>query len=207
MQLASGLSFALSTSKRCFRMSGAHGVYGRPPVMLPPASKNVATGGPFGSNGKRSVCGSSVTPPRPPPKAAPVSPPRGAPRPAAAAGAAWRRWRSRSRRRSAPRRPRRRRAGAAPASAASSFGRTAVGAHPHAGKVDLAVGRPRRRRILAYVALRVPRDARIGNLAPLRRDGHGTGHHHANHAVSCLRLLNACETPCRAPGGRGELVG
>src|SRR5262245_25029577 len=37
--------------------------------MLPPASKNVATGGPDGSKGKRSVGGSSCTPPRPGAKA------------------------------------------------------------------------------------------------------------------------------------------
>src|SRR5580765_3305871 len=53
--------------------------------MLPPASKNVATGGPLGSYGKRSVCGSSVTPPRPPANAVPVSPPRPAAPPGAAA--------------------------------------------------------------------------------------------------------------------------
>src|SRR5262252_10184702 len=86
MQLASGLSFALSTSKRFFRISAAHGVYGSPPGMLPPASKKVATGGPLGSYGKRSVCGSSVTPPRPQANAAPVSPPRPAAPPGAAAG-------------------------------------------------------------------------------------------------------------------------
>src|SRR5262245_2768998 len=79
MQLASGLSLSLR-SIRCFRISDAHGVYGRPPSMLPPASKNVATGGPFGSNGNGAVAGSRVTPPRagaPPPVAfcAPLAPP------------------------------------------------------------------------------------------------------------------------------------
>src|SRR6188474_85932 len=87
MQLASGLSFALFTSNRCFRISAAQGVYGRPPGMLPPASKNVATGGPVGSNGKRSVGGSSCTPPLPPANAALVSP-AAAPAPAGAAAAA-----------------------------------------------------------------------------------------------------------------------
>ena len=177
-----------------------HCVYGRPPGMLPPASKNVATGGPFGSNGKRSVCGSSVTPPRPPPNAAPVSPPATAPRPAPAAGAAGAAGAAAAR---AASRGGRAAASAAPASAASLVRRSAVGAHPHAGEVDLAVGRPRRRGILAHVALCVPRDARVWNLAPLRRDGHGTGHHHANHAVNCLHLFNPSESPWRAPNGYG----
>src|SRR4030095_1616469 len=50
--------------------------------MLPPASKNVATGGPFGSNGKPSVGGSSWMPPLPAPNAALVSPPAPAAPPA-----------------------------------------------------------------------------------------------------------------------------
>src|SRR4030095_4875056 len=50
--------------------------------MLPPASKNVATGGPFGSNGKLSVGGSSWMPPLPAPNAALVSPPAPAAPPA-----------------------------------------------------------------------------------------------------------------------------
>src|SRR5262249_27842984 len=60
-----------------------------PPCMLPPASKNVATGGPLASYGKRVVCGSSVTPPRPPPNTALVLPPGTSPpcRPAAPASA------------------------------------------------------------------------------------------------------------------------
>src|SRR5215472_2524051 len=53
-------------------MSRAHWVYGRPPSMFPPASKNVATGGPFGSNGNGAVAGSRVVPPRPPPGAPPA---------------------------------------------------------------------------------------------------------------------------------------
>ena len=67
---------------------------------------------------------------------------------------------------------------------------TAVGAHPHAGKIDLAVGRARRRCIFPHVALRVPRHARVANLPPLRGDGHGTDHHHAgHHPVNCLGHL------------------
>ena len=42
--MASGLSRAFN-ARRCFLSSAAHGVYGRPPSMLPPASKKVATGG------------------------------------------------------------------------------------------------------------------------------------------------------------------
>ena len=61
-QFASGLSLAL-TSIRFFLSSAAHGVYGKPPGMFAPASKNVAIGGPFGSNGTGSVDGSSDTPP------------------------------------------------------------------------------------------------------------------------------------------------
>ena len=56
--------------------------------MFPPASKNVATGGPLGSNGNPSVGGSSCTPPLPPPNAALVSPP-----PARAPAAPSRPWR------------------------------------------------------------------------------------------------------------------
>src|ERR1700704_5814105 len=81
MQLASGLSLAL-TSSRCFLISAAHGVYGRPPSMLPPASKKVATGGAFGSNGNGAVAGPRDTPPparRAAPPAAPAPPAR--PRP------------------------------------------------------------------------------------------------------------------------------
>src|SRR6185436_11422892 len=88
MQLASGLSLALSTSKRCFLIARDHSVYGRPPAILPPASKNVATGGPFGSYGIGAVGGSSCTPPRPPANAAFVSPPRPAPPSGGAAGGA-----------------------------------------------------------------------------------------------------------------------
>src|SRR5262245_23279627 len=62
--------------------------------MLPPASKNVASGGPVGSNGKGAVLGSSETPPpRPPPDPTPSvgwppgMPPRAPGAPAAAAPA------------------------------------------------------------------------------------------------------------------------
>src|SRR5471032_3227700 len=80
MQFASGLSLA-STAMRAFFRSDAHVVNGRPPSMLPPASKNVATGGPFGSYGNGGVAASSETPPRPGWNAAgPVLP---SPRPAA----------------------------------------------------------------------------------------------------------------------------
>src|SRR5688572_2155678 len=48
--------------------------------MLAPASKKVATGGPFGSNGNGAVAGSSETPPRAPACGpSPVSGPRAAP--------------------------------------------------------------------------------------------------------------------------------
>src|SRR5688572_20227128 len=70
MHMASGLSRALS-ARRCLRISAAHGVYGRPPSMLPPASKNVATGGPDGSYGNGAVAGSSETPPPRPPAGGP----------------------------------------------------------------------------------------------------------------------------------------
>src|SRR5688500_9889614 len=80
MHIASGLSRAPS-ARRCFRSSAAHGVYGSPPSMLAPASKKVATGGPFGSKGKGAVAGSSETPPPrapaggPPPVVGPGSAP------------------------------------------------------------------------------------------------------------------------------------
>src|SRR5687767_9056076 len=60
-QRASGLSLLLAAS-RCFLSSAAHGVYGRPPDMLAPSSKNVATGGEFGSTG-----GGAAPRPRAPP--------------------------------------------------------------------------------------------------------------------------------------------
>src|SRR5262245_34633579 len=59
--------------------------------MFPPASKNVASGGPVGSNGNGAVLGSSDTPPRPPPDPTPSvgwppgMPPRAPGAPAAAA--------------------------------------------------------------------------------------------------------------------------
>ena len=122
--------------------------------MLPPASKKVATGGPFGSNGNGAVEGSSDTPPRPPapmPSPGAGAPPGlPAPRPPAAPGAP------------APPRPRPRPGGAA------------VGAHPHAGEVDLAVGRARGRRVVADAALRVARHRRVLRFRPLRRERHGT---------------------------------
>src|SRR3990172_1910426 len=128
--IASGFSL-FRTAIRAFLSSAAHGVYGRPPSMLPPASKNVAMGGPLGSYGKGAVGGSRTTappraprrgpspltsppplppppglrpPPGPPPPPLPPAPPPppGRPRPPAPRAAA----------------------------AATPGGRTAVGAHP-----------------------------------------------------------------------------
>src|SRR4029450_4579530 len=113
--------------------------------MLPPASKNVATGGPFGSNGKLSVGGSSWMPPLPAPNVALVSPPATASPPPPSALPLSTTARS-------------------PALSLSSTttaasGRTAVGAHPGARKVWLAVSRARRRRRHDHIALGMARDA------------------------------------------------
>src|SRR5581483_2058223 len=63
---------ACRSSSRFFLRSRAHGVYGSPPSMFPPASKKVATGGPFGSKGNGGVVKSTGIPPRPPPGFAPA---------------------------------------------------------------------------------------------------------------------------------------
>ena len=54
MQLASGLSLSL-VAIRCFLISAAHGVNGRPPGILAPISKKVASGGDFGSGGNGGI--------------------------------------------------------------------------------------------------------------------------------------------------------
>src|SRR3972149_150876 len=94
--IASGFSL-FRTAIRAFLSSAAHGVYGRPAPILPPASKNVAMGGPLGSYGKGAVGGSRTTaPPRAPGcgpspvTSPPPFPPAPAPRPAGAAPRPWR---------------------------------------------------------------------------------------------------------------------
>src|ERR1700722_16912107 len=73
MQLASGLSLSF-VAILCFFTSAAHGVYGNPPGMFAPSSKNVASGGDFGSVGNGWVGGSTGMPARDAPR--PASPSR-----------------------------------------------------------------------------------------------------------------------------------
>src|SRR5580693_6605708 len=61
MQLASGFSLSF-VAIRCFFRSAAQPVYGKPPGMLAPRSKNVASGGDFGSGGNGAVSGSTGMP-------------------------------------------------------------------------------------------------------------------------------------------------
>ena len=174
--IASGLSRA-PNAKRCFLSSAAQGVYGRPPSMLPPASKKVATGGPLGSKGK-DFGGRLQLDPASYGRETRLALTRSRSSSAVGRCSAGRRRGARASRGCA-----RRSAAALTRAAAAATWRAAVGAHPHARKVGLPIGHPGRGGRTLHAALRVAGygwSRGILHLRPLRRHGDGKSGH-ANH--------------------------